>query len=200
MATGLTGSSKPQLPSIGIDMQVARHTSALDHHNTFASEGRKGGHFKRVLRTVLDVGGSVNYGAAAGIQEKKIIVIVRAAQWIGPEQGHRASGTLGDCVIGAIGVAGVEVEQPAGPWQWRSDRTTVDKVAFPNPRSAITEIARIARRREIERAIRYNVIHRLGKQPAIGIRNKVRRLAKLKRRFDKVSDVINNQVTVISVA
>ena len=115
-------------------------------------------------------------------EAKQIVVVGRAAERIAPVEIDGRPGRPRVTMLKGCAPKLCSSRRWAGP-ERPTDRAAADEVAFPDAGRAVVEIARIAGRGEIQRAVGGHVLHRLGDDAAVGGRDDGR-LAVLKRRLD----------------
>src|ERR1017187_2966930 len=181
MTNGSSGGSDAQPAASGAQMQEARLARILDDDDALAGV-LVGNDFKRILSAGLAGSRTAQNGRTGGIEHEQIIVVGRGSQRIGPEQ-HKVIHTP-DAGQGVVGGSPKTVNSSR---LGKAHRTAVSKVPFPRARCSGIQLSRIARRREIERAVRGYSVDRLGNN------------AILKWRFIKIPNVINDYVAPVAV-
>jgi hypothetical protein len=136
------------------------------------------------LRSGLRSSACLDNRRASGIQDKEVVVIRGAAQWICPEQVSPSVADT-DChrVKGVKSRPAAKIVQSASPpGHRRGSGAPIGEIALPSTGGPVLKIARIASGREIKRARGRNSVDRLGNR------------AILEGGFVKVGKIINNDV------
>ena len=191
VAVDLARGGDRQFCAIGRQVQEARGGSRAAHDDQAVARGRSGDLLVGILRPILDVVRGRDDGGAGGIEHVEVVVVGGRAERIGPEQGGRkaAPRSLRHRVGGRPAAEVVELARLEG-----GGAPAIVEVPFPGSGSPVVEIAGVAGRGEVERARARDGVDRFLDEARAGGRHDAAALTLLKRRFDDVEDVVDDDV------